>query len=146
MVTQRSWEAKKAEALFLISSTVCPSVPPTLGSSFVTVIETPAGGLLTVVSSPAWILESAPPPTLYVKVSTVFVGVSPKLRLFPIVEPIAPGISATLVPFIVTPNCSTGSTCEPELLNLNNPLPNWNLYVWLSSSNLLVNFLSVLIY
>ena len=65
----------------------------------------------------------------------MFDGVSPKFKLLPTVRPIEPGISEILVPFMVTPACSTGSTFEPELLNLNNPLPNWNLYDnWLSNS------------
>jgi hypothetical protein len=67
-------------------------------------------------------------------------GVSPKFGLLPTTTPIALGTSARLVPLIVTPACSTGSTFEPELLNLNNPLPKQALYVPVSSSNLVVNF------
>ena len=77
-----------------------------------------------VVSSPAWTFDVAPPPALYENVIIVFDGVSPKFKLLPIVEPIALGISERLVPFIVTPACSTGSTFEPELLNLNNHFQN----------------------
>ena len=76
----------------------------------------------------------------------MFVGVSPKFKLLPIVELIAPGISAILVPLILTPACSTGSTFEPELLNLNNPFPKQTLYVCVSSSNFDINFLFVLMY
>jgi hypothetical protein len=59
----------------------------------------------------------------------VFAGVSPKFGLLPVTTPIALGTSARLVPLIVTPACSTGSTFEPELLNLNSPLPKQALYV-----------------
>ena len=52
----------------------------------------------------------------------MFVGVSPKFKLLLIVEFIAPGNSDNSVPLIVTPACSTGSTFEPELRNLNNKL------------------------